>query len=342
MRRVVVLIAIPLFLALAMGREWPSTPVAAQTRSRPTGAYGWQGLKMTLAEFDKMMTDVSNWGRWGKDDVVGAVNLITPAKRKEAAALVKTGHSVSMSFDLLTEGFADQVAGIFKHDVAKSLGSDVLTMNTHGGAQAHLDTACHRAYKGKRFNGFPVQAESWGGCGVNNVLALKDGVITRGVLIDIPRLRGVPWLEPGKDVVYAEDIEAWEKKVGVRVRAGDAVFLRTGRFARRKALGPWDLDALRAGYHASVGYWFKARDIAINASDVGAGETVPSSVEGDMTRPMHTVTLVALGGYTVENLDLEGVADLAAKLGTWEFMVTVAPLRVPGGTGSPVNPIATF
>jgi kynurenine formamidase len=152
-------------------------------------------------------------------------------------------------------------------------------------------------------------------------------------------LKGLPFLEPGTPV-FVEDIEAWEKKAGIKVSSGDALLLRTGRWARRAKLGPWNVGQNSAGFHASVAAWLKERGVALIGSD-DALDVVPSLVEG-VFLPVHTLAIAALGLNILDNQDLEPVGDLAAKLNRWEFMLTVAPVPVAGGTGFPVNAIATF
>jgi kynurenine formamidase len=157
--------------------------------------------------------------------------------------------------------------------------------------------------------------------------------------MDIPRLKGVPYLEPGT-AIYPEDLEAWEKKAGLKIRSGDAVFINTGRWARRAAKGPWDIAKLSAGLHASCMPWFKARDIAFLGSDA-ASDVAPSQVEG-VSQPVHQLTLIAMGIPIFDNCDLEALSQAANQRKRWEFLLTASPLTIPGGTGSPLNPIATF
>jgi kynurenine formamidase len=164
-------------------------------------------------------------------------------------------------------------------------------------------------------------------------------VITRGILIDIPRLRGVPYLEPG-DAVYTQDIEAWEQKAGVKAGAGDAVILYTGRWARRAKLGPWRLPGPVAGFHVSVARWLKQRDVAIVGSDA-ATDVTPARFDG-LFEPLHHFLIAGLGAPILDALDLEALAQTAATLKRWEFMLTVAPIPVTGGTGGPINVLATF
>jgi len=292
------------------------------------------------AEYERWKKDLSNWGRWGKDDQIGALNLITPAKRKQAAALVKEGFSVSMAGD------ADTVKAVDNPNPYElkmlTIGSDQIAVNYHGIAHTHLDSLAHINDNGVFFNGYKPDAETVlkQGHAKNSIHNVKNGIFTRGVLIDIPRLKGVPYLEPGTPI-YVEDLEAWEKKAGVKVTAGDALFVRTGVWARRKAMGPWLRGRAEGGKSAgldpSVIPWLKKRDIAILGSD-HPQYVSPSSLRG----AVHDFALLYLGIHLFDNCDLEALADAAAARNRWDFLLTAAPLPMVGGTGSPVNPIATF
>jgi kynurenine formamidase len=313
---------------LAIGQLSPQgiQPVAAHT--------------VAPADYERWKKELSNWGRWGKDDQIGALNLITPAKRKQGAALVKEGFSVSMAGD------ADTVKAVDNPNPYElkmlSIGMDQIAVNYHGIAHTHLDSLAHINDNGVFFNGYrpdPDQVLKRGHA-KNSIHNVKNGIFTRGVLIDIPRLKGVPYLEPGTPI-YVEDLEAWEKKAGVKVSAGDALFVRTGVWARRKALGPWLRGRAEGGRSAgldpSVIPWLKQRDIAILGSD-HPQYVSPSNLRG----AVHDFALLYLGVHLFDNCDLEALADAAAARNRWEFLLTAAPLAIVGGTGSPVNPIATF
>jgi kynurenine formamidase len=223
-----------------------------------------------------------------------------------------------------------------------TIGSDQISANYHGIAQTHLDSLAHINDKGVFFNGYKPDADAVmkQGHAKNSIHNVKDGIFTRGILIDIPRLKGVPYLEPGTPI-YVEDLEAWEKKAGVKVSAGDAVFVRTGVWTRRKALGPWLRGRAEGGRDAgldpSVIPWLKKRDIAILGSD-HPQYVAPSPLRG----AVHDFALLYLGVHLFDNCDLEALADAAAVRKRWEFLLTAAPLAIRGGTGSPINPIATF
>lgn len=199
-------------------------------------------------------------------------------------------------------------------------------LSFHGSTYTHLDALCHAHYEGAFYNGFLLdEVVTEKGCarlGINN---LPGAIVTRGILIDIPRLKGVRYLESGS-LVYIQDIEAWEQQARVRVSAGDAIFLRTGR---------WVSGQLGSGYDASVAPWFKARDVAI----VGSDAVQEASDQPDM---IHKLVLVALGANILDNADLEQLAQTASRLNRWEFLFVAAPIAMPGGTGSLLNPQAIF
>jgi kynurenine formamidase len=297
-----------------------------------------------VAEFDRLFDDVKNWGRWGPDDQLGAVNLITADERKKALGLVQLGRTISLSHPLITEPARELDAAdgsVFEHVMSDDLTTDTYKVNYHSFLHSHLDALCHFPYKGMDYNGYPTaQVNTPHGCSKLGVENLRNGIITRGILIDVPRLRNIQWLEPGTPV-FAEDIEAWEKFAGITIGPGDAIFLRTGRWARWEKLGPWHLSRQEAGFHPSVARWLKQRGVAVIGSDAGL-DVLPSPVDGVPDMPMHVLTLNALGIPILDNHDLEELANVAASLRRWEFMVSLAPLVVSGGTGSPVNTIAVF
>lgn len=314
--------------AAAPAAQAPAAPPAGSTRA-PRNA----------DEFDQMFNQIKNWGRWGKDDELGAVNLITPAKRKQALGLAKLGTVISIAHNPLTDAAEDNPSP-FEHTMNKGWTTDTYKVSYHGYAHSHLDALCHILYKDQTFNGYSrADINTEKGCTKMGIQNLKGGIVTRGVLIDIPRLKGLPYLEPGTPI-YTEDIEAWEKKVGVKVMPGDALLVRTGRWARRAKTGAWRVSAQQAGLHASVAPWLKARDVAILGGDA-AQDVVPSMVEGH-TLPIHTLVITALGINILDNQDLELLAETAEKLKRYEFMLTIAPIPVTGGTGFPVNALATF
>ena len=292
-----------------------------------------------VEEFDVLFQQVKNWGRWGPDDQLGAANLITTSARKRAAALAKDGLTVSLAHNPLVEKAEDN-ASPFEHTMNKGFTTDTYRVSYHGYAHSHIDALCHILYKDQTYNGYARAAvNTEKGCAKLGIENLKQGIVTRGNLLDIPRLKGVPYLEPGT-AVYQEDVEAWEKRAGVKVGPGDAVLLRTGRWARRDQLGPWPVGRNAAGFHASITTWMKARGVAFVGSDA-ASEVVPTLVEG-VNLPVHTLLITGLGINILDNQDLERLSETAARLRRWEFMLTINPVPVTGGTGSPLNPLAVF
>jgi kynurenine formamidase len=301
-----------------------------------------QSNALPRAAVERWMKELSNWGRWGQHDQRGTLNLITPDVRKKALALVTDGAAVSLAHTLDRGQFPDNPRPIGQQMTLDSGGHamDLYSIWYHGSTITHIDALCHYSHEGTLYNGLAksaITAES--GCGLLGVEHQKAGVLTRGVLVDIPRLRRVPYLEPGQGIGPA-DLDAWEKFAGLRIGAGDAVFVRTGRWARRAAVGPWNVAQSAAGLHVSAMPWLRQRDIALLGSD-GVQDVLPSGVEG-FSRPIHLLSIVALGLPLIDVMDLEEVAAEAARRQRWVFLVTLAPVPVPGGTGFPVNPIAVF
>jgi len=301
---------------------------------------------MGKAEFDQTMKSLSNWGRWGKEDQLGALNLITARKRIQAAKLVKTGISISLAHNLFTEKVGKTPAFELHMVNTGTPGSggalDVLSIDYHGRTQTHFDALCHQFWDGEMYNGYAQGEVTDKGCAKDSVIQVKNGVFTRGVLIDFPWLYGTKYLT-GSRAILPADLDAWEKKTGVKIQSGDAVFIRVGRWARwDDAKGGWDPYKEGAGLHVTSMAWFKKRDIALLASDM-VSDVVPSGVEGVTGGgPVHKAAIVELGVPLIDNCDLEAVGEYAAANKRWDFLLTMAPLAIGGGTGSPINPIATF
>jgi len=298
--------------------------------------------KLTMADIDSMMKELSNWGRWGKDDQKGTVNLITPAARKQAAALVTEGASVSLARNTDPNKAIDNSSPFVVKMSPPADGQfnmDEQTVFFHGVAHTHFDALSHVFHDGQMYNGFPESAVKPDGAGALAVTAYSEGLFTRGVLVDIARLRNVPYLDPTA-VIYPADFDAWEKKTGVHIRSGDAVFVRTGRWAYRAANGPWDIGSHAAGLSALCARWLKQRDVALLGSD-SSHDAAPSGIPG-VSFPVHQLLIVAMGMPLFDQCDLEELAKAAAARNRWTFLFTAAPVRATGSTGGPVNPIATF
>jgi kynurenine formamidase len=306
----------------------PQNPVGASTPAPP----------MSRARYDAMLKELSNWGRWGKTDEIGTLNLITLAKRQQALALAKTATHVSLGRPAASPPY--QLKMLIEPDssVPMPFVHDRIEIDFHGGTFTHLDALCHIVYDGHIFNGYALKdaVNTTDGCTKNSVNNVNNGIITRAILVDIPRLRGTPYLEPGTRVTRA-DIEAWEMRAKVRVGPGDALLLRTGRWARPNRPGAeggsagWDLAGLP---------FLKERDVAVVGSDFA--QEVANNIEPPNFPAVHKAIGNALGITMLDNLDLEHAAQMAERLNRWEFMIMIAPLRIPNGTGSPINPLAIF
>ena len=308
------------------------------------------GTIATEADFRAALKELSNWGRWGADDELGAANLITPAKRKQALALAREGVAISLAHDVMQEKAADA-----PNVLQRTLGNVAPTGTTdmyqysgtyHGVAHSHLDSVdCHMMVDGKGYNGISMEnITASGGCPKGSINALKDGVVTRAILFDATRLPGKAtaqgWLDPGM-AIHKEDLEALEKLEHVKVTAGDVILLYTGRWKRRAALGPWPNTTGFAGYHADVAYFLKERGVSFIGCD-GPNDVSPTGLPPTVTNPLHRLALVAMGVDIFDNLDFERAVDEARRLNRYEFLFMAAPLRIDKGTGSPLNPLAVF
>ena len=306
---------------------------------------------VTQADMDRWKKELSNWGRWGKDDEKGTLNLITPAKRRQAAALVRDGVTVSLARDTemekeidVPEPFEDvMVAG----EPGDSMAKDRIAGPVHGLAHTHLDALGHHFIGDKMYNGY-LRSENVSmqtGLAKDSIHNAKNGIVTRGILMDFPRLKGVPYLEPGT-AIYVEDLEAWEKKAGVKVSAGDALFSRTGYPVRRAKVGPRPLTEPLAGLDASVIPWLRERDVAVLGSEAALSVLpLPSTSQitnKDDSLPVHNFVIYALGVWVIDACNLTPLSEAAAERNRWEFMLMAAPMALPRATGSPINPIAVF
>jgi kynurenine formamidase len=306
--------------------------------------------QMTEAQIKEFFTTLSNWGKWGPKDQLGALNYITPEKRARAAGLVREGKTVSLSLPLATAPAPDNPTPVThlmmytgkpeETPFALAASGDYFAIAPHGLANTHLDALCHVFHEGKMYNGYPVTDVTVQGAKSGAIDAIKEGMVARGSLLDIPRVRGKTWLEP-KEAVFPEDLAAAEKAQGLQVEEGDVLFIRTGRHARARALGPWDsFQEGLAGLHASCLPWLYERRIAAMGSD-GASDRFPSGYAG-MMAPIHLVTIVAMGVHLIDNCDLEAVSQACAERLRWAFLLMIAPLVLQRGTASPVNPLAVL
>ncbi len=287
----------------------------------------------------------SNWGRWGPDDNAGTVNIITPQKRIEAASLVRTGRAVSLAYPLNTQGGPGN-ANPAQHFVRTTAAAavDYIGILFHGYATTHVDALCHIFWEGKMWNGRDSTEVLSTGARAGAVDAWNLGLTTRGVLLDIPRLRGEPSVTLDRPI-RGWELEAAAEREGVELRPGDAVIVYGGRNAFYAA-NPASVPGARPtpGVHVDCIPVLHKHDAAILGWDMlDAG---PSGYEQFDTRaaggPVHVLAIVFMGLPLLDNARLEPLAEACAEENRWEFMLTINPLNVRGGTGSPVNPIALF
>jgi kynurenine formamidase len=300
-------------------------------------------------EFVELFAALSRWGEWGAEDERGALHFITRDRVAAAASLVREGITVSMSLPLNTHAAMHCPTPADHHMTA--LGSaaenpegvhfikDYVGLDYHNDGHTHIDALCHVAFDGAMYNGRSEDEVSDEGAPVNSIEVLKTGLVGRGVLLDIPRVRGVQWLEPGQHV-FREDLEASERECGVTVDEGDILLVRTGHARRLTELGPWDTPAAKAGLHPSAMPFISERRVAVLGGD-GNNDTAPSTTDG-VDFPIHVLAITAMGVHLLDYLQLDDLSETCERLGRWEFLFTAAPLLILGGTGSPLNPIAVF
>jgi kynurenine formamidase len=310
----------------------------------------------TEAQVREYLRSLSNWGRWGAEDELGTINLITPARRVAAAGLVRDGVSVTCARPIVTDITADTSFQPLRFMVDSGEGrdsasperllqrrgaSEFIGMVFHGYTITHVDAPSHYFWEGKFYNGRSCNlVTSREGATVESIEVLRDGVVSRGILLDVAETRGARWMGPGEGVM-PEDLEAAERTAGVRVESGDILLVRTGYYARRVAEGP--VHPLQAGspaLHVACAPWLRERGAAMIGTDTHNDIHPPPYPA--MGNSFHVVALVAMGLWLIDNANLEDLARACAARRRWEFLLAVAPLRLRNVTGSPVNPIAVF
>ena len=303
---------------------------------------------MTAASFRELYDRLRGQLPWPPEDRHGALNYITPAEVRAAAAEVRLGQTVSLAAPVVSQVTPDNpdparhpMTGTADDAGPSGLcfATDRVEMNVHGNADTHLDALCHVMYDGHLYNGVPANTVTPGGALELSVEVVKDGITGRGVLLDIPRLRGVPWLEPG-DHVTADDLAAAERAQQVQVRRGDLLFVRVGHRRRRKELGPWDAASQRAGLHPAAMQFIADRQVAVLGSDSNNDSAGGAADQVDF--PVHVLAINALGVHLLDYLDFVELVPACEQAGRWSFLCVIAPLRLRAGTGSPVNPIASL
>ncbi len=304
----------------------------------------------------------SNWGRWGPEDQLGTLNHIRPSDIVAASGLVRTGRAFSLAIPLdengpQTGGFGrfNPIHLMIRDGNAAATGTtvrdfyggrdrwirgtdDLLILPLQSGTQ--WDSLAHIVFEDRIYNGYLATDVGSKGAIRNDIANARDRVVGRGVLLDIPRLHGRPWLEPGERI-GAEDLEACAKAQGVSVGRGDIVLIRTGQIAQCRDAGTWGSYAggSAPGLALDAAGWIYDHDLAAVACDTWGLEVQPNQTE-DVFQPLHIVLIVHMGLLVGEIFDLEALADDCAQDGRYEFLITAVPLPITGGVGSPVNPIA--
>jgi kynurenine formamidase len=299
------------------------------------------------AEFKTLYERLRDVPPWGPADRRGGLNHMTPDRVLAAAREIRLGRSVSLAAPIETDLTPDQPEPAI-HDMKGRPGDqadpegltfaqDRLGINVHGDADSHMDGLCHAMYCRTLYNRVPSSAVTRHGAEELSIEVAKDGIVGRGVLLDIPRLRGTSWLEPG-DLVTADDLAQAAAAQKVTVGPGDLLFVRVGHRRRRRELGPWDAAVARAGLHPQALEFVAEREVAVLGSDSNS-DVSPSAAEG-VSHPVHVLAINALGLHLLDYLEFEGLVSLCEESGHWSFFCVIAPLRLPRATGSPVNPIA--
>jgi len=323
----------------------PRESLLSPVTERPT-----PHVEVSSVEFGELFQSVSSWGRWGAGDERGALNNLRPENVVEASRLVRDGTTVSLGLPLNTTAADDNPEPAVHHmtaipgDAERGPGTlrfamDFVGADYHHDGHTHIDALCHVTYDGSLYNGLPAGSVTAGGAEAGSIGVLANGLVGRGVLLDVPRLLGVPWLEPGQHV-FREDLEAAERGQGVAVGEGDVVLVRTGHSRRLRERGPWQVATAKAGLHPTAMPFLAERGVAALGGD-GNSDTAPSSTEG-VDFPIHVLALNAMGVHLLDYLDLDELADACERAGRWEFLFVAAPLRIQGGTGSPLNPLAVL
>jgi len=294
-----------------------------------------------LEYFDRF----SNWGRWGPNDELGTLNLITPRKRLDALGIPRAGVSVGCAWPIVKEPPVVDVSHPPQHFMLRSgetpgeiAGLDFVGLVFHGFTITHVDALSHQFWQGKMYNGRSTTLVSTAlGAQECSVEVLKDGIVTRGVLLDIAGLKGRPYLEAGEGI-FPEDLEQAERTQSVKVGEGDALLVRTGWLTRRNRSGPHPNPPARPGLHAATVPWLYERGVAVIGADA-AHDVTPSGYP-KVSLPVHMVGMTMMGLCLIDSCQLDDLLAECKQRGRWEFLFVVAPWRFRYATGSPVTPIA--
>jgi kynurenine formamidase len=298
---------------------------------------------MPEEEVHALFEQLSNQGRWGDDDELGTLNYLTPELTAQACASVRSGRVVSIGHDVGLVASRKNLRPAEHRMLYLSADPfacvDQITIAPHGYHETHLDAITHTYYRKKHvYNGRTVEETVFAdGLDFGSVYASRNGIVGRGVLLDVARARGVDWLGP-EEYVTVEDLEAAEAAVEGGVRSGDILFVRIGLGAREAVEGPED-PKHRAGLTADCLPWLHEKQIAVYSGDCFEREPMPYA---DVAMPVHMIGSAAMGLVLLDHAAMEPLASACIEEERWHFLATVSPLRIPRGTGSPVNPLCIF
>ena len=309
-------------------------------------------VRITAERGDELFALARRWSRIGEANERGALELLTAERTCRAAALVRDGLVVSCGRDLAVRPGVDNPNPVLHHmvvggDVCGAGGPDALQASAdfigvafHGMVVSHVDALCHVFVDGKMYNGHPASSVTTRGARHGAIDVAFGGIVGRGVLLDIVRHRGVDWLEPG-DAVRPEELDAVLASQGVATEPGDILLVHTGRDRRRRAVGAWEpYHGGLAGLHPECVPWLVDANPSVLGSD-GVNDPLPANAHR-WSMPLHQCLLAGMGVHLLDNLRLDALADACAAAGRHEFQFVVSPLRIAGGTGSPINPLAVL
>jgi kynurenine formamidase len=299
------------------------------------------------------MQSLSNWGRWGPDDQLGTLNLVTPDVSRAAVSLVREGTRVSCARPITYDAAPDVPRPPQHYMLAsgeafrpgegpdRQIARDYFGLVFHGHLVTHVDSLAHFFWDGHMYNGASSRLVTTSDGATSHAIDVaKDGVIARGVLVDAAMLRDVEVIERG-DGVGLDDVERAEAQCGFTIREGDVLLLRTGQLGRRERVGAVDpMQAGSAGPLPELLPLIHERGVAMLGSDTG-NDVIPTGYER-FSNPIHQVGIVAMGLAILDNAWLDDLAAACLERKRWEFMLCVLPLRLTNATGSPVNPVAVF
>ena len=311
---------------------------------------------LTEATVEQLFTSLSNWGRWGDDDQKGTLNLLTAEKILQAKELINEGVSVSLSRVISDEPSIDVLDPPLHHmtfsgeqfalhpeevpEIGLQLSRDFLGWTYHGLYMTHLDALSHVFFRGQMYNKKSSQLVTTAeGATIQSVEEAVTGVVSRGILADVAKYRGVPWLEAG-DAIGPDELKAVLESEGIQPEPGDVLIVRSGFWGKRKAQGPTAVGDGFPGLHASCAPLLREWDIALLAGD-SVNDVLPSGFNV-MQFPIHEIGQVGMGLWLLDNCDLEDLSEACASRSRYEFFFSIAPLRIEHGTGSPTNPLAIF